>query len=54
MELHKRGVDLDSILFPCFVDGIELVDHNLVLCKEASSIWERIYQWYVEANWSGY
>lgn len=33
-ELDKRGLDLHSIRCPCCDDGVESVDHCLVLCKE--------------------
>ena len=43
MELDKKGIDLDSILCPCCENYIETVEHCIVSCEDAMSVWEMIF-----------
>ncbi|GJT44971.1 RNA-directed DNA polymerase, eukaryota, reverse transcriptase zinc-binding domain protein [Tanacetum coccineum] len=42
-ELDKRGIDLDSVLFPCCNSVVESCAHSLVLYDLARGVWEKIY-----------
>lgn len=46
VELDRRGIDLHSILCPCCDVETESVEHCLVLCKVARSVWEEIFKWW--------
>ncbi|XP_071712769.1 uncharacterized protein [Rutidosis leptorrhynchoides] len=46
IELEKRGIDLNSVRFPTCDDGIESIDHSLVLCKHAFEVWDRVCKWW--------
>ncbi|XP_071700108.1 uncharacterized protein [Rutidosis leptorrhynchoides] len=41
-ELDKRDVDLGSVRCPTCDDGVESIDHSLILCKHALEIWDRV------------
>ncbi|XP_071713331.1 uncharacterized protein [Rutidosis leptorrhynchoides] len=45
VELDKRGVDLDSVLCRLCNNGIESVEHTLILCQQALEVWERVVKW---------
>ncbi|XP_071689168.1 uncharacterized protein [Rutidosis leptorrhynchoides] len=45
-ELDKRGIDLNSVRCPICDDGVETVDHSMVLCKLAYDIWEKVFDWW--------
>nr|GFA00588.1 reverse transcriptase domain, reverse transcriptase zinc-binding domain protein [Tanacetum cinerariifolium] len=45
-ELDKRGMDLDSILCPCYDSAVESCNHSLVMCNFARSVWEKIFIWW--------
>ncbi|GJV94112.1 reverse transcriptase domain, reverse transcriptase zinc-binding domain protein [Tanacetum coccineum] len=46
VELDKKSIDLDSILCPSCDNVVESVDHCLVLCEEALSVWDRTFVWW--------
>ncbi|GJX20147.1 RNA-directed DNA polymerase, eukaryota, reverse transcriptase zinc-binding domain protein [Tanacetum coccineum] len=46
VELDKKSIDLDSILCPSCDNVVESVDHCLVLCEEALSVWDRTFAWW--------
>lgn len=45
VELDKRGIDLDSILYPWCESDVETVNHCLVKCKEAKEVWDKVFKW---------
>ncbi|XP_071699150.1 uncharacterized protein [Rutidosis leptorrhynchoides] len=45
VELDKRGIDLDTILYPLCNMGTETSEHVMVLCPKASQIWTLILNW---------
>lgn len=45
-ELNKRGIDLHNMLCPCCNEGVESINHAMILCKEAWEVWEQIYKWW--------
>ncbi|GJZ99173.1 hypothetical protein Tco_0671724 [Tanacetum coccineum] len=46
VKLDKKSIDLDSILCPSCDNVVESVDHCLVLCEEALSVWDRTFAWW--------
>ncbi|XP_071712466.1 uncharacterized protein [Rutidosis leptorrhynchoides] len=50
VELDKRGIDLHTVRCPLCDDGIESVDHSLVLCNQVWDIWDRVYKWWNLGN----
>ncbi|GJZ47461.1 nuclear pore complex protein NUP1-like protein isoform X2 [Tanacetum coccineum] len=46
VELGKKSIDLDSILCPSCDNVVESVDHCLVFCEKALSVWDRIFAWW--------
>ncbi|GKB63320.1 reverse transcriptase domain, reverse transcriptase zinc-binding domain protein [Tanacetum coccineum] len=49
-ELDKRGIDLDTLLSPCYDSMVESCTHCLVLCNLAMSVWEKIFKWWKVRN----
>ncbi|GJS11827.1 putative RNA-directed DNA polymerase [Tanacetum coccineum] len=45
VELDKKGIDLDFLLCPLCDNVVESVDHCLVLCEKALTVWDRILGW---------
>ncbi|XP_071728629.1 uncharacterized protein [Rutidosis leptorrhynchoides] len=46
VELDKRDVDLHSLRCPLCDDGLESVEHSLVLCDRVRDLWTRIFKWW--------
>ncbi|XP_071692058.1 uncharacterized protein [Rutidosis leptorrhynchoides] len=46
VELDKRGIDLNSVRCPLCDDDIESVNHSLILCKQVSGIWRKVFEWW--------
>ncbi|GJT43170.1 reverse transcriptase domain, reverse transcriptase zinc-binding domain protein [Tanacetum coccineum] len=44
VKLDKRGIDLDSVICPCFNNIVETCAHYLVTCDLAISVWEKSFQ----------
>lgn len=44
-ELDKRAIDLHTTLCPCCNDAVETLEHCLVFCKVARSVWEKVFDW---------
>ncbi|GJY83418.1 reverse transcriptase domain, reverse transcriptase zinc-binding domain protein [Tanacetum coccineum] len=42
-ELHKRGIDLDTVLCPCCDSVVESCEHSLVMCSMAMGVWEKVH-----------
>ncbi|GKE44868.1 RNA-directed DNA polymerase, eukaryota, reverse transcriptase zinc-binding domain protein [Tanacetum coccineum] len=49
-ELDKRGIDLNTLLYPCCDSVVETCAHSLVTCNLAMSIWEKIFSWWKIGN----
>nr|GEV90189.1 reverse transcriptase domain, reverse transcriptase zinc-binding domain protein [Tanacetum cinerariifolium] len=45
-ELDKRGVDLDTILYPCCNSVVESCEHSLIMCSMAMGVWEKVHCWW--------
>ncbi|XP_071695310.1 uncharacterized protein [Rutidosis leptorrhynchoides] len=45
-ELDKRGVDLHSLRCPLCDDGLESVEHSLLLCDRVRDLWARVFKWW--------
>ncbi|XP_071691449.1 uncharacterized protein [Rutidosis leptorrhynchoides] len=45
-KLDKRGIDLHSVRCPLCDDGIETVEHTLILCKDTIDLWNRVCKWW--------
>ncbi|GKE46749.1 reverse transcriptase domain, reverse transcriptase zinc-binding domain protein [Tanacetum coccineum] len=46
VELDRRGIDLDSVLFPCCNNVVETCAHCLVTYDLAMSGWDKIFNWW--------
>ncbi|XP_071694630.1 uncharacterized protein [Rutidosis leptorrhynchoides] len=46
IELDNKGIDLNSVLCPVCNDDIESINHALVACKSAASLWEKVRLWW--------
>ncbi|XP_071686909.1 uncharacterized protein [Rutidosis leptorrhynchoides] len=46
IELDNKGIDLNSVLCPVCNDDIESINHALVACKSAASMWEKVRLWW--------
>ncbi|XP_071699302.1 uncharacterized protein [Rutidosis leptorrhynchoides] len=46
VELDKRGMDLGTIRCPVCDDGLETVEHSIILCNFALDIWKRVFDWW--------
>ncbi|GKB87707.1 hypothetical protein Tco_0959979, partial [Tanacetum coccineum] len=44
--LDRRGIDLDSVLYPSSNNSMESCAHSLVTCDLAISVWEKIFSWW--------
>ncbi|GKD23128.1 reverse transcriptase domain, reverse transcriptase zinc-binding domain protein [Tanacetum coccineum] len=44
VKLDKRGIDLDSVIYPCCNNIMETCAHYLVTCDLAMSVWEKSFQ----------
>ncbi|GKB91655.1 reverse transcriptase domain, reverse transcriptase zinc-binding domain protein, partial [Tanacetum coccineum] len=42
-ELDRRGIDLDTTLYPCCDSVVESCVHSLVFCNFVMSVWEKIF-----------
>ncbi|GJY47225.1 RNA-directed DNA polymerase, eukaryota, reverse transcriptase zinc-binding domain protein, partial [Tanacetum coccineum] len=42
-ELDKRGIDLDTLLYPCCDGVVESCNHSLVMCDLAMNVWEKMF-----------
>ena len=49
-ELDKRGIDLNTLLCPCCDDNVETIDHALLLCNMAWSVWLKFLEWWNGEN----
>ncbi|GJR69622.1 transposon TX1 [Tanacetum coccineum] len=50
-ELDKRGIDLNTLLCPCCDENVETIDHSLLLCNMAWSVWVKIFEWWKGPCW---
>ncbi|XP_071694840.1 uncharacterized protein [Rutidosis leptorrhynchoides] len=46
IEFDKCGVDLNSVRCPIFDQGLETVDHSLLLCNLAYEVWLKVFDWW--------
>ncbi|GJW95236.1 reverse transcriptase domain, reverse transcriptase zinc-binding domain protein [Tanacetum coccineum] len=46
VELDRRGIDLDSVLYPSCNNVVESCAHSLVTCDLAMSVWEKVFSWW--------
>ncbi|XP_071695491.1 uncharacterized protein [Rutidosis leptorrhynchoides] len=46
VELDKRGMELGTVRCPVCDNGLESVEHSIILCTFASDIWNRVYDWW--------
>ena len=46
VELDKRGIDLDSVLFPSCNNVVETCAHSLITCDLSTSVWVKIFSWW--------
>ncbi|GJY07725.1 hypothetical protein Tco_0374779, partial [Tanacetum coccineum] len=46
VELDRRGIDLDLVLYPSSNNSVESCAHSLVTCDLAISVWEKIFSWW--------
>ncbi|XP_071686948.1 uncharacterized protein [Rutidosis leptorrhynchoides] len=46
VELDKRGMDLGTVRCPVCDNGLESVEHSIILCTFAFDIWNRVYDWW--------
>ncbi|XP_071739150.1 uncharacterized protein [Rutidosis leptorrhynchoides] len=46
VELVKRGINIESSLCPLCGIANETVEHTLLACSHASSVWEGIFKWW--------
>ena len=49
-ELDKRGINLHTLLCPCCDDNVETINHSLLFCNMAWSIWVKIFDWLKGGN----
>ncbi|XP_071688100.1 uncharacterized protein [Rutidosis leptorrhynchoides] len=49
-ELDKKGIDLHTILCPLCDQHIETIEHVLVNCHKANSIWSQLLVWWNQNN----
>ncbi|XP_071699634.1 uncharacterized protein [Rutidosis leptorrhynchoides] len=54
VELDKRGIDLHSVRCPLCDDDIESVDHSVIFCKHAMEVWDRVFKWWNQGNFSSF
>ncbi|XP_071713279.1 uncharacterized protein [Rutidosis leptorrhynchoides] len=52
LELDKRDIDLHTVRCPLCDDGLESVDHSLILCSSAQEIWSRVFKWWNRGRFS--
>lgn len=50
MELDNRGIDLHSLLCPWCEESVEIIDHSLILCREALIVWDKVFSWWRLGN----
>ncbi|XP_071685549.1 uncharacterized protein [Rutidosis leptorrhynchoides] len=46
VELDKRGIDLDSIIYPLCNSHVETVEHVLIHCPASSQVWMLVLHWW--------
>ncbi|GJU72088.1 RNA-directed DNA polymerase, eukaryota, reverse transcriptase zinc-binding domain protein [Tanacetum coccineum] len=46
VELDRRGVDLDSVLYPSCNNIVETCSHSLITCDLAMGVWDKIFSWW--------
>ncbi|XP_071688505.1 uncharacterized protein [Rutidosis leptorrhynchoides] len=46
VELDKRGIDLDSILYPLCSNESKTVEHSLVQCSQVLKVWQQFFKWW--------
>ncbi|XP_071731446.1 uncharacterized protein [Rutidosis leptorrhynchoides] len=46
VELDKRGMDLGTVRCPVCDNGLETVEHSIILCNFALDIWKRVFDWW--------
>ncbi|GJW41017.1 reverse transcriptase domain, reverse transcriptase zinc-binding domain protein [Tanacetum coccineum] len=46
VELDRRGIDLDSVLYPSCNDSVETCAHSLITCDLARSVWDKTFNWW--------
>ncbi|GJV09341.1 ribonuclease H-like domain-containing protein [Tanacetum coccineum] len=50
VELDRRGIDLDLVLFPSCNDVVETCAHCLINCDLAMGVWDKILDWWKVGN----
>ncbi|XP_071728405.1 uncharacterized protein [Rutidosis leptorrhynchoides] len=46
VKLDKRGMDLSTVRCPVCDNGLESVDHSIILCSFAFDVWSRVFDWW--------
>ncbi|XP_071689069.1 uncharacterized protein [Rutidosis leptorrhynchoides] len=46
VELDKCRIDLGTVRCPVCDNGLESVDHSIILCSFAFDVWNRVFDWW--------
>ncbi|XP_071715289.1 uncharacterized protein [Rutidosis leptorrhynchoides] len=46
IELDNKGIDLHSVLCPVCDDCVECIQHAMISCKSAASVWDKLRRWW--------